>query len=84
LKNKRPEITIETYERLIIKQGINREIACERCGQVEQMLKPEEAATLLAVSTRTIYRWIESDRLHFVETQDRLLLICHRSLLQIT
>jgi uncharacterized Zn finger protein len=84
LKNKRLEIALEIYERLTIKQGINREIVCERCGQVKQMLKPEEEATLVGVSARTIYRWIESDRLHFVETQDRLLLICHRSLLQMT
>jgi excisionase family DNA binding protein len=83
LKTKKLEITIETYERLIIKQDINREIPCDRCGQVVQMLKPEEAAKLLGISTRTIYRWIESDRLHYVETPDHLLLICHPSLLQI-
>jgi hypothetical protein len=81
LKTKRLEITVETYERLIIKQGGKREIPCVRCGEIVQMLKPEEAAVLLSQSVRAIYRWVESDKLHFAETPDGLLLICVNSLL---
>jgi hypothetical protein len=52
---KRLEITVETYECLIIKSGGKREISCAECGRVVQMLKPEEVASLPGVSTRTIY-----------------------------
>jgi hypothetical protein len=81
LKTKRLEITVETYERLIIKSTGGRDIPCAECGRVVQMLKPDEATALLRVSARMIYRWVESGRLHFREWPDGSLLICHNSLL---
>jgi hypothetical protein len=80
LKAKRLEITVEIYERVVIKQGDKRHIPCVRCRAIVQMLKPEEAAILSGVSARTIYRWIESEKLHITETPDGLLLICINSL----
>ena len=41
---------------------------------------PDEAAELGHVSTRTIYRWIEAETLHFTETSEGLLMICLDSL----
>jgi hypothetical protein len=81
LRNKRLEITVETYERLILKPGGNREALCLACGCVVQMLPPEAAAVLLGVRTRTIYRRIEADQLHFAELSDGSLFICVNSLL---
>lgn len=81
LKIKRLEITVETYERMVIKPGGNREIPCVRCRAIAQMLKPEEAVLLFGISARTIYGWIVSEKLHVVETPDGVLLICGHSLL---
>lgn len=44
------------------------------------MITPDEAAALCAVSTRTIYRWLESESIHFSETGSEGLLICLRTL----
>jgi len=44
------------------------------------MITPEEAAALCEVSTRTIYRWLESGAIHFSETASEGLLICLSSL----
>jgi hypothetical protein len=44
------------------------------------MVTPDEAAQLCHVSTRTIYRRIETGRFHFTETQKGFSLICLQSL----
>lgn len=53
---------------------------CETCGQMVQMLTPDQAAQLCQVSTRTIYRRIENGRLHFTETEKGFSLVCLQSL----
>jgi hypothetical protein len=40
------------------------------------MVKVDEAATIARVSSRTMYRWVESDKVHFAETPEGLLVIC--------
>lgn len=45
------------------------------------MLTPEEAAWLVCVTPRTIYRWVEEGRIHFRESEEGWLLICLASLL---
>ena len=44
------------------------------------MITPDEAAQLCQVSSRTIYRRIESGRLHFAETEKGFALVCLQSL----
>lgn len=44
------------------------------------MVKVDEAAILAHVSSRSIYRWVETERVHFAETPEGLLLICLNSL----
>jgi len=44
------------------------------------MIAPEHAARIAGASTRKIYAWIESGKLHFAESPDRSLLICLDSL----
>jgi hypothetical protein len=46
------------------------------------MITPDEAAILIRVSSRTIYRWADSDLLHFIETSKGSLLICLNSITQ--
>ena len=46
------------------------------------MVTPCEAARLSCGASRTIYRWIEADKLHFVETPEGQLFVCLSSLLE--
>jgi excisionase family DNA binding protein len=43
------------------------------------MITPNEAAAVMNVSSRTIYRWIEGGGLHFTE-ESGTLLVCMASL----
>ena len=53
---------------------------CDKCTEPSGMITPDEAAALCEVSTRTIYRWLESGAIHFSETAAEGLLICLNSL----
>src|SRR4026208_391217 len=53
---------------------------CGTCAEQVQMVTPDEAAQLCQVSTRTIYRRIETGRFHFTETEKGFSLICLQSL----
>lgn len=53
---------------------------CKQCGGQVSMLRVEDASTLAGTTTRTIYRWIEADKLHFAESEKGLVLICAQSL----
>ncbi len=53
---------------------------CPRCADFVAMLTPEQAAALAGVSTRHVFRWLEADRLHFVETTSPSPLVCLASL----
>ena len=77
----RTEITIETERVLIIKRRKGRVLAwCPICAGQVPMVKVDELAVLYRVSSRTIYRWVESERVHFAETPQGGLLICLPSL----
>lgn len=78
---RRIEITVEK-RRLVVLSRRNHSINvwCETCGQQVQMVTPDEAAQLCRVSTRTIYRRVETGRLHFTETEKGASLICLQSL----
>ena len=53
---------------------------CERCTEPSGMITPDEAAALCRVSTRTVYRWLESGAIHFAEASEGTVLICLCSL----
>ena len=53
---------------------------CDRCTEPSGMITPDEAAALCEVSTRTVYRWLETGAIHFSETVAEGLLICLSSL----
>lgn len=80
-KTKRTEITIETDRLLVV--GTRRVSVmswCPGCGHRTNMVTVDEAAGLGRVSSRTIYQWVESERLHFAETAEGRLLICSESI----
>jgi hypothetical protein len=77
-------ITINTSELTLIKKlhGL-AEADCLRCGARVEMATPEQAVTLTGIHSRTIYGWVESGQVHFLETIEGHLLICLVSLLSI-
>lgn len=76
----RTEITVELHRRWVVRQSRQPETWCHRCLTPVQMISAESAAVLAGVSTRTIYRWAEGERLHFCETLEGSLLVCPSSL----
>ena len=78
---RRTVIKIETHRLTVVRSRRRAASACcPRCGCQVNMLTPEAAAALAGVSTRAIYRRVESGELHFVETGAGALLICSGSL----
>ena len=78
---RRIEITVE-QRRVVVLNRRNRSVRawCGTCDEQVHMVTPDEAAQLCQVSTRTIYRRIETGRFHFTETDKGFSLICLRSL----
>lgn len=67
-------------DRLLIVGGRRRTSWCAPCGKHIEALTTDEAALLARVSARTIFRWVESGRVHYAETPEGLLLICPHSI----
>jgi hypothetical protein len=44
------------------------------------MITVDEAAMLAQVGSRAIYKLVEAERIHFIETSDELLPICFNSI----
>lgn len=63
-------MTIETEEKIVLSAIKGRQTAlmwCPACRRQVEMVTPEQAAKVAGVSTRTIYRWIEANAVHFLE-----------------
>ena len=83
-KKRTTKITVEMERVLVVcQQHSVSEGWCAQCGAARYLLTPEQAAVNTGVSTRTLYRWIEADRIHFTETPDGRLLICGASLAEL-
>lgn len=78
------KITVERERLLVVQRQKSGEGWCAECSARVMMLRPGEAAAVAAVSDRTIFRQIESHRLHFTETSQGAVLICLNSLLKQT
>ena len=83
-KRKTTIITSETHEVLIIERSLAPALPmwCPVCAEELEMLKPEQAAAVANVNTRTIYAWVESGRIHHLETAGGELMICPRQSLR--
>ena len=81
ITKRRIEITVERHQVLTVKtRRISAAGWCAQCGIKVRMVTAEDASRIARVTPRTIYRWVETGRLHFTESQDGLLLICLKSL----
>ncbi|HEY6371687.1 MAG TPA: hypothetical protein VIX37_13995 [Candidatus Sulfotelmatobacter sp.] len=78
---RRVEITIQRRE-LTLAQGGPPVVTerCPACDREVNMLPIELAARAAVVSPRTLYRWVEQNRVHFRELGDGTVLICENSL----
>ena len=75
------EITIERKRSLSARRIRTRRLTfCPTCACENEFVAPEEAAAMASVTSRTIYRWLEDGKLHFVEPPGGELLICSESI----
>ena len=81
MTKKRTEMTIEIDEIVLLCRGkASPDLAwCVACADEVIMASPEHASVIAEVSVRTVNRWIEEGKIHFVETPG-LLLVCLNSL----
>lgn len=79
--NRRTEILIEIDEVTLISwQSGSRRQWCPHCTAEVTTVTPQQASAIAQVSVRTINQWVESGRVHFVETAGGLLFVCLESL----
>ena len=75
------EVAMKKRRAVIINRPfVSPQKRCDRCTEPSGLITPDEAAALFDVSTRTIYRWLETGAIHFSETATEGLLICLSSL----
>lgn len=56
-------------------------VMCNECTDPQAaMLAPEAAAVVAGVTLRTLFRWVEAGKVHFLEQADGTMLICSGSL----
>ena len=70
---KKAEIKIEIDEKILLTNQPKFEAFCPECKRLVEMASTTVAALELQVSERRIFRWIETRKIHFVET-DRILI----------
>lgn len=78
---RRVEITIQRRELTIA--HCSAQAVTERCAVCDcevSMLPIEMAAKAAVVSPRTLYRWVEQNKVHFRELSDGRVLVCANSL----
>ena len=79
---KKTEIKIETREVWIVHRPQHEAQAwCPLCAAQVELLRPEEAAQLIGIGIRLLFRLLEQAQLHFLETPAGGVLICLPSLL---
>jgi hypothetical protein len=81
MRRKRTEVTVETRRVLsILRRAPPPRDWCPQCQRDVRRVTPEEAAVLLQVKPRSLYRRLEAGDLHFIENGDGAIWICLNSL----
>jgi hypothetical protein len=79
IKN-RTEITIETERLVVTRRSRRLRVWCRLCARQTIWVTVDEAAIIAHASSRTVYRWVEDEKIHFNETSELGLLICFDSI----
>ena len=83
MKNRRTEITIETYEVLVMsRHGSLSRSWCAGCGQQVAIVSLDDAC-YSGLSLEVVQQEVEAGRIHLVETSGGSSLICLNSLIRI-
>jgi len=83
MKRKRTEITIET-ERMFFISSPRKVLGwCEACDAQSEMVSVDEVAIIRRVKSRTVFGWVEANKVHACESAQGLLLVCLNSLSEV-
>jgi excisionase family DNA binding protein len=61
---------------------IGDQVWCPRCGQYAMLLRTSKAARVADVSCKTVYRYIEEGKVHFVKIAGSTIRVCAGCLLR--
>lgn len=79
---RKTNVFIKTKRKFIVGNESPPEfICCEECA--EQMIAAQASADFFGVSSRKIYRLIDKDKIHFVETETNKIYVCPVSIKKI-
>jgi len=81
-KARRTEKSVEIHEFYVIRTASGSlPPLCPECSTGDAvMVPPEQAAVLVEVPVRMIYRWVESGVVHYKEGANGSLIVCLKSL----
>lgn len=75
---RKTNVSVKTVRRLIVQQPASEmSICCEQCA--EKMITAQSSAVAFSISSREIYRLIEKNKIHFVETETNEIYVCPAS-----
>ena len=75
---RKTKVLVKTERRFVIRQqSPDKTISCEEC--TEAMISAQACADFFGISSRAIYRLIESKKIHFIETEANEIYICPAS-----
>ena len=78
------EISVEHQEISIRPNRNGVLLHCEKCKAKVVMLPVEAAASITGFTQRTLYRWTEEGKVHFIEQPGGVVLLCSESLKTLT
>ena len=83
--NKRRTITFEIEQHLVVKRrtGQRTKLFCSFCGTETEMLTMDEATLIVGGNGQTIPNLVQLGRLHVMEIENELPLICCNSFKEI-
>ncbi len=80
-RRRRTEITVDTRRVVVVRDAATAMLArCPECRREVRMVAVDAAAQIAGVSARTMYRWVDENKVHFIETPAEQLLVCAESL----
>jgi len=77
---RRTEILIETHETKVIRLREIQALLCERCAEIVTALTPDQTADILDTTREEVFRLVENTRIHLVNSNRSLAIICGNSL----
>ena len=81
-KTRKTQKTVEIHELYVIRTvSGSLPPLCKVCLTGDAiMIPPEQAALVAGVPARTIYRWVETEMVHFNQLSNGSIIVCVRSL----